>query len=205
MKNCNYVAGQWVAGEGSIKNINPSDTNDVIDEYTNATSQQLNDAVESAQLAQKKWEHVGIEKRANILHNIGSELIKQSKEIGTLLSREEGKTLPEGIGEVVRSGQQFQYYAASALRQFGENIASTRDGVSVEMTREPVGVCGIISPWNFPIAIAAWKSAPAIAFGNAIVLKPASQTPASAIALTKIISEQKDIPESVVNLVLRGG
>ena len=80
MKNCNYVAGQWVAGEGSIKNINPSDTNDVIDEYTNATSQQLNDAVESAQLAQKKWEHVGIEKRANILHNIGSELNKQSKE-----------------------------------------------------------------------------------------------------------------------------
>lgn len=205
MKNCNYVAGQWVAGEGSIKNINPSDTNDVIDEYANATSQQLNDAVESAQLAQKKWEHVGIEKRANILHNIGSELIKQSKEIGTLLSREEGKTLPEGIGEVVRSGQQFQYYAASALRQFGENIASTRDGVSVEMTREPVGVCGIISPWNFPIAIAAWKSAPAIAFGNAIVLKPASQTPASAIALTKIISEQKDIPEGLFNLVLGGG
>ena len=205
MKNCNYVAGQWVAGEGSIKNINPSDTNDVIDEYANATSQQLNDAVESAQLAQKKWEHVGIEKRANILHNIGSELIKQSKEIGTLLSREEGKTLPEGIGEVVRSGQQFQYYAASALRQFGENIASTRDGVSVEMTREPVGVCGIISPWNFPIAIAAWKSAPAIAFGNAIVLKPASQTPASAIALTKIISEQKDIPKGLFNLVLGGG
>lgn len=204
MKNCNYVAGQWVAGEGSIKNINPSDTNDVIDEYSNATSQQLNDAVESAQLAQKKWEYVGIEKRANILHNIGCELIKQSKEIGTLLSREEGKTLPEGIGEVVRSGQQFQYYAASALRQFGENIASTRDGVSVEMTREPVGVCGIISPWNFPIAIAAWKSAPAIAFGNAIVLKPASQTPASAIALTKIISEQKDIPEGLFNLVLGG-
>ena len=139
------------------------------------------------------------------MHNIGSELIKQSKEIGTLLSREEGKTLPEGIGEVVRSGQQFQYYAASALRQFGENIASTRDGVFVEMTREPVGVCGIISPWNFPIAIAAWKSAPAIAFGNAIVLKPASQTPASAIALTQIISEQKDIPEGLFNLVLGGG
>ena len=205
MKNNNYVGGQWVTGEGSIKNINPSDTNDIIDEYTNATSQQLNDAVASAHIAQKKWENVGIEKRANILHNIGSELIKQSKEIGTLLSREEGKTLPEGIGEVVRSGQQFQYYAASALRQFGENIASTRDGVSVEMTREPVGVCGIISPWNFPIAIAAWKAAPAMAFGNAIVLKPASQTPASAIALTKIISEQKDIPEGLFNLVLGGG
>ena len=109
MKNNNYVGGQWVTGEGSIKNINPSDTNDIIDEYTNATSQQLNDAVASAHIAQKKWENVGIEKRANILHNIGSELIKQSKEIGTLLSREEGKTLPEGIGEVVRSGQQFQY------------------------------------------------------------------------------------------------
>ena len=131
--------------------------------------------------------------------------MKHAHELGTLLSREERKTLPEGSGEVVRSGHQFQYYAASALRPFGENLASTRDGVSVEMTREPVGVCGTISPWNFPIAIAAWKSAPAIAFGNAIVLKPASQTPASAIALTKIISEQKDIPEGLFNLVLGGG
>ena len=204
-KKSNYINGAWVEGEGEINNINPSDTNDLIDTYSNASSSQLNDAVSSAKVAQKKWEKVGIEKRANILNDIGSEIIKQSKEIGTLLSREEGKTLPEGIGEVVRSGQQFQYYAASALRQFGENIASTREGVSVEMTREPVGVCGIISPWNFPIAIAAWKAAPAMAFGNAVVLKPASQTPASAIALTKIISDQKDIPEGLFNLVLGGG
>jgi aldehyde dehydrogenase (NAD+) len=204
-KKSNYINGAWVEGEGEINNINPSDTNDLIDTYTNASSNQLNDAVSSAKVAQKKWEKVGIEKRANILNDIGSEIIKQSKEIGTLLCREEGKTLPEGIGEVVRSGQQFQYYAASALRQFGENIASTREGVSVEMTREPVGVCGIISPWNFPIAIAAWKAAPAMAFGNAVVLKPASQTPASAIALTKIISDQKDIPEGLFNLVLGSG
>ena len=204
-KKSNYINGAWIEGEGEINNINPSDTNDLIDTYSNASSNQLNDAVSSAKIAQKKWEKVGIEKRANILNDIGSEIIKQSKEIGTLLSREEGKTLPEGIGEVVRSGQQFQYYAASALRQFGENIASTREGVSVEMTREPVGVCGIISPWNFPIAIAAWKAAPAMAFGNAVVLKPASQTPASAIALTKIISNQKDIPEGLFNLVLGGG
>ena len=102
MNNNNYINGQWVAGEGYIKNINPSDTNDIIDEYSNTTSQQLDDAVASAKIAQQKWENVGIEKRSTILHNIGSELIKQSKEIGTLLSREEGKTLPEGIGEVVR-------------------------------------------------------------------------------------------------------
>ena len=204
-KKSNYINGAWVEGEGEINNINPSDTNDLIDTYSNASSSQLNNAVSSAKVAQKKWEKVGIEKRSNILNDIGSEIIKQSKEIGTLLSREEGKTLPEGIGEVVRSGQQFQYYAASALRQFGENIASTREGVSVEMTREPVGVCGIISPWNFPIAIAAWKAAPAMAFGNAVVLKPASQTPASAIALTKIISNQKDVPEGLFNLVLGGG
>ena len=204
-RKSNFINGDWAEGEGEIININPSDTNDIIDKNSNATSNQLSDAINAAQIAQRKWEDVGIEKRANILHNIGSELINQSKEIGTLLSREEGKTLPEGIGEVVRSGQQFQYYAASALRQFGENIASTREGVSVELTREPIGVCGIISPWNFPIAIAAWKAAPAMAFGNAIVLKPASQTPASAIALTKIISEQKDIPEGLFNLVLGGG
>ena len=112
-RKSNFINGDWVEGEGEIININPSDTNDIIDNNSNATSNQLNDAINAAQIAQRKWEDVGIEKRANILHNIGSELINQSKEIGTLLSREEGKTLPEGIGEVVRSGQQFQYYAAA--------------------------------------------------------------------------------------------
>ena len=204
MKSSNFIAGQWVEGFGSIKNINPSDTSDIIDEYTSVTADQFEQAVQSAVIAQKEWEKVGIEKKSQILIKIGDELIQNSKEIGELLSREEGKPLAEGIGEVFRAGQQFQYYGSECLRLYGEKIPSTRPGFQVEISREPLGVIGIISPWNFPIAIPAWKAAPAMMCGNAVILKPASLTAASAIALTEIISKQ-DIPKGLFNLVLGSG
>ncbi|MDA8668118.1 aldehyde dehydrogenase family protein [Alphaproteobacteria bacterium] len=204
MKNSNYVAGQWVEGSGSINNINPSDTADKIAEYTSATADQFELAVQSAIQAQKEWEKVGIEKKSQILIKIGDELIHKSKDLGELLSREEGKPLAEGIGEVARAGQQFQYYGSECLRLYGEKIPSTRPGFQVEISREPLGVIGIISPWNFPIAIPAWKAAPALMCGNAVILKPASLTPASAIELTKIIANQ-DIPDGLFNLVLGSG
>ena len=204
MKNSNYIAGQWVEGSGSIQNINPSDTADKISEYTSATADQFELAVQSAIQAQKEWEKVGIEKKSQILIKIGDELIHKSKDLGELLSREEGKPLAEGIGEVARAGQQFQYYGSECLRLYGEKIPSTRPGFQVEISREPLGVIGIISPWNFPIAIPAWKAAPALMCGNAVILKPASLTPASAIELTKIIANQ-DIPDGLFNLVLGSG
>ena len=204
MKNSNYIAGQWVEGSGSIQNINPSDTADKIAEYTSATADQFELAVQSAIQAQKEWEKVGIEKKSQILIKIGDELIHKSKDLGELLSREEGKPLAEGIGEVARAGQQFQYYGSECLRLYGEKIPSTRPGFQVEISREPLGVIGIISPWNFPIAIPAWKAAPALMCGNAVILKPASLTPASAIELTKIIANQ-DIPDGLFNLVLGSG
>ncbi len=204
MNNCNYIGGQWVQGKGSIVNINPSDTSDIIAEYSSATSDQFEEAVQSALHAQREWEKVGIEKKSQILIKIGDELIHKSKELGELLSREEGKPLAEGIGEVARAGQQFQYYGSECLRLYGEKIPSTRPGFQVEISREPLGVIGIISPWNFPIAIPAWKAAPALMCGNAVILKPASLTPASAIELTKIITNQ-DIPEGLFNLVLGSG
>tara|TARA_E500000178_G_scaffold185874_1_gene184087 strand:- start:276 stop:1715 length:1440 start_codon:yes stop_codon:yes gene_type:complete len=204
MKNSNYVAGQWVEGSGSINNINPSDTADKIAEHTSATADQFELAVQSAIQAQKEWEKVGIEKKSQILIKIGDELIHKSKDLGELLSREEGKPLAEGIGEVARAGQQFQYYGSECLRLYGEKIPSTRPGFQVEISREPLGVIGIISPWNFPIAIPAWKAAPALMCGNAVILKPASLTPASAIELTKIIANQ-DIPDGLFNLVLGSG
>jgi aldehyde dehydrogenase (NAD+) len=204
MKKSNYVAGQWVEGSGSINNINPSDTADKIAEYTSATADQFELAVQSAIQAQKEWEKVGIEKKSQILIKIGDELIHKSKDLGELLSREEGKPLAEGIGEVARAGQQFQYYGSECLRLYGEKIPSTRPGFQVEISREPLGVIGIISPWNFPIAIPAWKAAPALMCGNAVILKPASLTPASAIELTKIIANQ-DIPDGLFNLVLGSG
>ena len=204
MKESNFIAGRWVEGTGSIKNINPSDTGDIISEYTSVTDDQFEQAVSSAVIAQKEWGEVGIEKKSQILIKIGDELIQRSKELGELLSREEGKPLAEGIGEVTRAGQQFQYYGSECLRLYGEKIPSTRPGFQVEISREPLGVVGIISPWNFPIAIPAWKAAPAMMCGNAVILKPASLTPASAIALTEIISKQ-DIPSGLFNLVLGSG
>ena len=204
MKESNFIAGRWVEGTDSIKNINPSDTGDIISEYTSVTDDQFEQAVSSAVIAQKEWGEVGIEKKSQILIKIGDELIQRSKELGELLSREEGKPLAEGIGEVTRAGQQFQYYGSECLRLFGEKIPSTRPGFQVEISREPLGVIGIISPWNFPIAIPAWKAAPAMMCGNAVILKPASLTPASAIALTEIISKQ-DIPSGLFNLVLGSG
>ena len=128
MKASNYIAGQWVEGTGSMPNLNPSDTSDTIANYTSATPDQFEQAVQSAIHAQKEWEKVGIEKKSQILIKIGDELIEKSKELGELLSREEGKPLAEGIGEVARAGQQFQYYGSECLRLYGEKIPSTRPG-----------------------------------------------------------------------------
>ncbi len=204
MKESNFIAGRWVEGTDFFKNINPSDTGDIISEYTSATNDHFEQAVNSAISAQKEWEKVGIEKKSQVLIKIGDELIQKSKKLGELLSREEGKPLVEGIGEVARAGQQFQFYGSECLRLYGEKIPSTRPDFQVEISREPLGVIGIISPWNFPIAIPAWKAAPAMMCGNAVILKPASLTPASAIALTEIISKQ-DIPPGLFNLVLGSG
>ncbi|WP_329610522.1 aldehyde dehydrogenase family protein [Jiella pelagia] len=122
-----------------------------------------------------------------------------------MLSREEGKPLVEGRGEVYRAGQFFTYYAAEVLRQIGENADSVRAGVEIDIRREPVGVVAVISPWNFPTATAAWKIAPALAFGNAVVWKPANLVPASAVALTEIISRQSALPSGVFSLVMGEG
>ena len=134
MKKSNYIAGQWVEGTSSIKNINPSDTSETIDEYTSCTDEQFEQAIQSAATAQREWEKVGIEKKSQILIKIGDELIQKSKKIGELLSREEGKPLNEGIGEVARAGQQFQYYGSECLRLYGEKIPSTRPGFQVEIS-----------------------------------------------------------------------
>ncbi len=145
-----------------------------------------------------------LEHKQKVLQAIGDELIARCDELGTLLSSEEGKPFAEGRGEIYRAGQFFQYYAAEVLRQMGDIAQSTRPGVSVEVSREAVGVVAIISPWNFPTATAAWKIAPALAFGNSVIWKPANLTPASAVALTEIIHRQ-GLPAGTFNLVLGSG
>jgi aldehyde dehydrogenase (NAD+) len=202
--NKNYIAGAWVAGTSEIENRNPSDTSDLIGLYAQASGSQLEDALGSAARAQVEWAAYGLERKQSVLMNIGTELMARAEELGTLLSREEGKPLAEGKGEVYRAGQFFTYYAAEVLRQLGENADSVRPGIEVDVRREPVGVVAIISPWNFPTATASWKIAPALCYGNAVIWKPANATPASAVALTEIISRQ-DIPAGLFNLVMGAG
>ena len=200
----NYIAGEWLGSEQTIENINPSDTSDVIGHYAQASEEELNQAITAASGAQRIWQDTGIEHKYNVLMNIGNEIINDSKNIGYLLSREEGKTLAEGVGEVYRAGQFFTYYAAECLRQNGENARSTRPNIDVDVYREPVGNVAVISPWNFPIAIAAWKIAPALCFGNSVIWKPSNITPASAVVLANIIAKQ-DIPHGLFNLVMGSG
>ena len=200
----NFIAGSWQSGHTDVENINPSDIEDVIGHYTQADRVQLDAALDAAKSAQRKWTATGLEARQTILMNIGNELIERRVELGTLLSREEGKPLAEGVGEVFRAGQFFTYYAAEVLRQIGDTADSVRDSVEIDVRREPVGVVAIISPWNFPTATAVWKIAPALAFGNAVIWKPANLVPASAVALTEIVARQ-DIPHGLFNLVMGPG
>ena len=202
--NHNFIAGEWIAGASEVANINPSDLSDTIGMYAQADSAQLQRALEAAKQAQLEWANTGLEKRYTVLMNIGNELIANCEELGTLLAREEGKTQPEGKGEVYRSGQFFTYYAAEVLRQIGDNAESTREGIEVDVRREPIGTVAIISPWNFPMATAVWKIAPALAFGNAVIWKPANIVPASSVALAGIIAKQ-DLPKGIFNLVMGSG
>ena len=200
----NYIAGQWVDGVSAQANINPSDVSDTIDHFARADVAQLNQAVAAAKAARGAMRAMGLEARQAALMMIGNELMARADELGTLLSREEGKPQAEGKGEVYRAGQFFTFYAAEILRQTGETADSVRAGIEIDVRREPMGVVGVISPWNFPTAIAAWKCAPALAFGNCVVLKPAEDTPASAWALAEIIS-RAGFPEGAFNLVMGKG
>ncbi len=200
----NFIAGEWREGAESIANVNPSDLDDVIGQYAQADKSDLDLALDAAAGAQQDWAQTGLEQRYDVLMAVGQELMRRAEELGTELAREEGKTKAEGRGEVYRSGQFFTYYAAEVLRQIGDSADSVRAGVEVEVRREPMGVVALITPWNFPMATAAWKIAPALAFGNGVIWKPANLTPATAVHLTEIISRQ-DIPDGLFNLVMGSG
>ena len=199
----NLIAGEWT-GADPIANINPSDTNEVVGEYARGTAQDMKDAIAAAKAAFPAWSRSGILERHAILKKTSDEILARKDELGALLSREEGKTLPEGTGEVIRAAQIFDFFAGEALRLTGEVVPSTRPGIGVEITRDPLGVIGIITPWNFPIAIPAWKIAPALAYGNTIVFKPADLVPGSAWAIVDIL-HRAGLPKGVLNLVMGKG
>jgi len=200
----NFIGGSWIDGDDAGDNINPSDTGDVVGRYARASRQQADQAIGAARAAFPAWALSGIQQRHDILSKVAIEIMARKDELGRLLAREEGKTLPEATGEVARAAQIFDFFAGEVLRLAGERIASTRPGVEVEVTREPIGVVGIITPWNFPIAIPAWKIAPALAYGNCVVFKPADLVPGSAWALSDIIA-RAGVPEGVFNLVMGRG
>src|SRR5438105_4139525 len=195
----NFIGGEWVDGSGITKNINPSNTNDVVGEYARADKAQTEKAIAAAKAAFPAWSRSTPQERYEVLNKIATEILARKEELGNLLAREEGKTLPEGIGEAARAGQIFKFFAGEVVRQRGDRLPSVRSNVDVEITREPVGVIGIITPWNFPIAIPAWKIAPALAYGNTVVFKPAELAPGSAWALAEIIS-RSGLPSGVFNL-----
>ena len=200
----NLIGGEWLAGSGYSPNINPSNLADVVGHYTQASAAQLDAAVQSARAAFPSWSVSGIQARSDALDKIGNEILARREELGTLLAREEGKTKPEGIGEAARAGNIFKFFAGECLRLAGEILPSVRPVIGVEVTREPLGVIGLITPWNFPIAIPSWKIAPALAYGNCVVFKPADLVPGCAWALADIIS-RSGIPPGVFNLVMGRG
>ncbi len=200
----NYINGEWLEGKGVRENINPSDITDIVGEYAQADKAQTEAAIAAAKAAQPAWAAATPQVRADALEFIGTELLARKDEIGRLLSREEGKPLGNGIAETMRAAQIFKFFAQEALRVEGVAVPSVRPNVDVLITREAVGVVGLICPWNFPIAIPAWKMAPALAFGNAVVFKPADLVPGSAWALAEIIS-RSGIPKGVFNLVMGRG
>nr|WP_316655954.1 aldehyde dehydrogenase family protein [uncultured Gellertiella sp.] len=199
----NLIGGTWT-GSSAIENINPSDTSDVVGLYARAGAGEVADAIAAAKAAFPAWSRSGILERHAILRKASDEILARKEELGRLLSREEGKTLVEGIGETVRAAQIFDFFAGEALRLAGESLPSVRPGISVEISREGVGVVGIITPWNFPIAIPAWKIAPALCHGNTVVFKPADLVPGSAWAIVDIL-HRAGLPAGVLNLVMGKG
>ena len=200
----NFINGAWILGSGVTIDINPSDVSDVVGEYTQADKAQTEEAIAAAKAALPAWSMTTPQQRADALEMIGVELLARKDEIGRMLAREEGKPLGNGVAETTRAAQIFKFFAQETLRIEGIALASVRPGVDVTITREPVGVVGLIAPWNFPIAIPAWKIAPALAYGNCVVFKPADLVPGTAWMLAEIIS-RSGLPKGVFNLVMGRG
>jgi aldehyde dehydrogenase (NAD+) len=200
----NLIAGRTVDSAEKNTDINPSNTKDVVGDFARGSVADLDQAIAAAREAFKKWSRTTPQERFDILDRAGTEILARKDELGKLLSREQGKPLADGIGEAARAGYIFKFFAGEAVRQDGERVDSVRPGIEIDVTREPVGVIGAITPWNFPLAIPAWKIAPALCYGNCVVFKPAELVPASPWALADIV-QRAGLPPGVLNLVMGPG
>ena len=199
-----FIGGKQNAAAGALESTNPSNTQEVIAKFPDGSPEDVNTAVEAARAAFPGWSGATPEVRADVLDKVGSLIIERKDALGKLLASEEGKTLPEATGETVRAGRIFKYFAGEALRRHGQNLDSVRPGVEIQTYREAVGVYGLITPWNFPIAIPAWKIAPALAHGNTIVFKPAELVPERAWSIVDLL-HRAGLPKGVLNLVMGKG
>ena len=198
----NFINGEWrpAASGATMENRSPSDRDDLIGHFAASGAEDIEQAIAAATEAYRTWRFSSPIARANILHKAASILESRIPEVGRELTREEGKTLKEGIGETTRAVQILRYFAGEAQQPTGEHYPSANPLTLLYTTREPLGVVAIVTPWNFPIAIPAWKIAPALAFGNTVVFKPASLTPLTAVRLVEALAEA-GLPPGVLNLV----
>jgi acyl-CoA reductase-like NAD-dependent aldehyde dehydrogenase len=198
----NYIAGEWrpAASGETMENRNPADRDEVVGLFASSGAADVDAAIAAADEAYRSWRFSSPMTRANILHKAANILESRIPEVGRELTREEGKTLKEGIGETTRAVQILRYFAGEAQQPSGEHYPSVNPHTLLYTTREPLGVVAAVTPWNFPIAIPAWKIAPALAFGNTVVFKPASLTPLTAVRLVEALAEA-GLPAGVLNLV----
>ena len=204
MDFAHYIGGEWVGDSDVTTNTSPANRDDVIGTYARGDAARVDQAVSAALAAQPSWAAASPQLRHDVLERAGALIVERKDELGRLLAREEGKTIAEAVGETVRASQVFKFFAGEALRNTGDAVASVRPGIDVMIEREAVGVIGLITPWNFPIAIPTWKLAPALAYGNAVVMKPAELTPGCAWELAKILDEA-GCPAGIFNLVMGPG
>ena len=204
MDFAHYIGGEWVDDSDVTTNTSPANRDDVIGTYARGDAARVDQAVSAALAAQPSWAAASPQLRHDVLERAGALIVERKDELGRLLAREEGKTIAEAVGETVRASQVFKFFAGEALRNTGDAVASVRPGIDVMIEREAVGVIGLITPWNFPIAIPAWKLAPALAYGNAVVMKPAELTPGCAWELANILDEA-GCPAGIFNLVMGPG
>ncbi len=198
----NYINGRWIDAKsgGTFENRNPADRRDLVGLFPDSDREDIDAAVSAAKKAQAHWRLVPAPKRGEILYRVGEILRRRKEEIARAMTREMGKILTEARGDV-QEGIDTAYYAAGEGRRlFGETTPSELPDKFAMSIRVPVGVCGLITPWNFPMAIPTWKIFPALVCGNAVVLKPAEDTPHTAVKLFEIL-EEAGVPPGVANLV----
>ncbi len=201
-----FINGKWIDSTSgkTIPNINPANINDIIGQAELCTRNEARSAVEAAYNAFKAWKNMPAPARGRIIAKAARLMEEHKEELAQLLTREEGKTINESRGELTRAINVVEFCAGESRRMNGETIQSELPANFAYTIKEPHGVVALITPWNFPVAIPVWKLAPALVAGNTVVLKPASNTPATAVRLTEIFVEA-GIPDGVLNLVIGSG